>query len=522
MKYRVTVETVTPLHIGTGTELLKDFDYVSKPGERQTYVLDQDAVYAAELEAQGAAARLDTPAGRLLSSENWREDSPFVRYSLQGSTTIERVHEQIKDVHGRCYLPGSSLKGALRTAVMAYAIASKSVVPDLGKLANSKEWAARAWEQAAFGNEPNSDVLKALHVSDSKALPLKPSALELLTAQVFTGGEPGSPIVVEAVRAHTAFETEVVIDELALKYSRDPSLNWESRELWLATLVEIMQGTARARIEAEWAAVQDKGFSDTATFYKQLAALAEGAKGSNMALLQLGWGTGWTGLTIGPWLDEEAQHAIRERYDLGRPPTARGDWQPNLSQAFPKSRRLRAVPSSVGDARPGRPLGWVAATFEPSGTPSSEWEALRQRALAALQPIAHKAARAKATVKPSQPQPPASVEPVTPTAVEPETQAPMAPRPAEAHRRPLTEQFSALPKAGDRFRATVIDSEPGGKLYAEIPGLSAEEVAMAVVEASDNPERKKYPEGTTISCEVIEVAPDPQQPGFWLVKCRRE
>ena len=522
MKYRVTVETITPLHIGTGTELLKDFDYVSKPVERQTFVLDQDAVYAAELEAQGAAARLDTPAGRLLSSENWREASPFVRYSLQGSTTIERVHEQIKDVHGRCYLPGSSLKGALRTAVMAYAIASKSVVPDLAKLDKSEKLAARAWEQATFGNEPNSDVLKALHVSDSLALPAKPSALELLTAQVFTGGEPGSPIVVEAVRAKIAFQTEVVIDELALQYSRDPSLNWESRELWLASLVEIMQSTSRARIEAEWVAVQDKGFADTAAFYKQLAALAESAKGSNMALLQLGWGTGWTGLTVGPWLDEAAQHAIRERYSLGRPPTAGRDWQPNLSHAFPKSRRLRAVPSSVGDVRPGRPLGWVAATFEPSGAPSPEWEDLRKRALAALQPISHKPS-ARPQAKPGQAQPPANVEPMPPMTVEQETpEAPTAPRPAEAPRRPLTEQFSAVPQVGDRFKAHVIDSEPGGRLYAEVPGLSADELAMAVVAAEDNPERRKYPAGAMITCVVIEVAADPQQPGFWLVKCRRE
>ncbi len=516
MKYRVTVETITPLHIGTGTELIKDFDYVSKPDERQTYVLDQDAVYAAELEAKGAAARLDKPAGQLLSSENWREESPFVRYSLQGSTTIERVHEQIKDVHGRCYLPGSSLKGALRTAIMAYAIGAKSVVPDLNKLGRSEKQAAQAWEQAAFGNDPNSDVLRALHVSDSQPLPPKPSALELLTAQVFTGGEPGSPIVVEAVRAHTAFKTEVAIDELALKYSSDLRLNWESRELWLASLVEILHSVSRGRIEAEWAAVQDKGFADTAVFYKQLADLAEKTKASNTALLQLGWGTGWTGLTVGPWLDEAAQHAIRERYSLGRPPTARRDWQPNLSHAFPKSRRLRALPSSVGEARPGRPLGWVAATFEPSSAPSPEWEALRKRALAALKPIARVPGSAKSPAKSDQLGPAAPNEPMTPPAAAP------TPRPVETTRRPLTEQFSALPQAGDRFKGRLIDAEPSGKLYAEIPGLSADELAMAVVAPEDNPERHKYPEGAVITCEVIEVTADPPQPGFWLVKCRRE
>jgi hypothetical protein len=242
-----------------------------------------------------------------------------------------------------------------------------------------------------------------------------------------------------------------------------------------------------------------------------------------MALLQLGWGTGWTGLTVGPWLDEAAQHAIRERYGLGRPPTAGRDWQPNLSQAFPKSRRLRAVPSSVGDARPGRPMGWVAATFEPSGAPSPEWEALRQRALAALQPIARKPGGAKLPAKPGQAQPPANVEPMPPIPVEQETpEVPIAPRPAEAPRRPLTEQFSALPAAGDRFKGVMIDSEAGGTLYVEIPGLSADDLAIAVVAPENNPERRKFKEGAIVTCEVLVVAPDPAAPNHWLVKCRRQ
>ncbi len=123
MKYQVTIQTLTPLHISSGVELLADFDYL--PGRSQTFILNQDAIYAQELETNGANARFNQPAG-IIGKEHWRgdvppKDSEFVRYVLEGATpkNVERLQEQIKDAYGHCYLPGSSLKGAIRRALMA-------------------------------------------------------------------------------------------------------------------------------------------------------------------------------------------------------------------------------------------------------------------------------------------------------------------------------------------------------------------------------------------------------------------
>ncbi len=519
MKYKVTVETLTPLHIGTGTILLKDFDYVSKAGERRTYVLDQEAVYAAELEANGAAAQLNKPAGKLLSSEHWRPGSPFVRYTLRGSTAIEQVHEQIKDVQGRCYLPGSSLKGALRTALMSYAIRSGQYQPQVDDLERSAEWAARTWEKDVFGREPNYDLLRALQVTDSIGLEVEPSPLELCSARVFThsDGEPGSPVVVEAIHKSVVFESEVTIDELALAFA--PELGWNESQLWLVSLIEIIRQISRQRIEDELTIVSAKGLTDTESFYKQLLGVSDQTRGRAAAVLQMGWGTGWNGMTVGRALSKDAQDRVRQKYKLGRPPTAPYTWEPDLAKPFPKSRRLRSTPSQVGDDRPGTPFGWVVLVFTSVGQPSEEWQKLTRLAKEKFKPLA------PAMVKPPTLTPARiEVEPETPPVDSaPHTLTRSDPPPEKRERKaipaakPLTATFTEAPKVGDRFRGEVFDAQ-GRTLYLTIPGLD-DTIAYAVIAAEDNEGSKKYRAGDTVICEVSALTQEASK--AWRVNCLR-
>lgn len=517
MKYKVTLEILSPLHIGTGTELLKDFDYVST--KEMTYVINQDAVYSAEFDSRGGEARLNVPPGRLVSEDQWRENSPLVRYTLQGSTSIERVHEQIKDIHGCCYLPGSSLKGALRTSLLAYAMLNETLSQARINYRQTnrgfvKEAAAQNFEQAFFRpaqDDANHDFLRALHVFDSLPLPILPSRLVLCPARVFTGGLPGSPIVVEAVQKGAIFETEILIDELELQYA--DKLGWEDRRLWLVNLLPILQAVSRRRIQQENQNAGEKGFITTEKFYQQLNHLAGKLAGTNSAVVQMGWGTGWSGMTIGPWLQKPVQDEARQKFQLGRPPGQRGGWEPDLSKPFPKSRRLRAANES-----PGEPLGWIAVTFEPLGQPSELWQTLAKESR--IKPISPPTS---APTKSSAAAPPAA----TPSSTKPEVQAPPAsevpskpptpPPPAES-KRPLTASFSGLPKAGDRFRGNVWFTDDNGSIYIEIPGLSADDLAAALI-ARTALGSKKYKDGDTVICEVLAAEKDPNQKGHWLVRC---
>jgi CRISPR-associated protein Csm5 len=356
MNYQVEVTVLSPLHVGSGDVLLKGYDFV--PAGKRTWVLNQEAILAAEYDAQAGQVdwrRLGRPPGELVDPGELYEGSPLVRYSLGGMTTIEQVRAQIKDVFGHCYLPGSTLKGALRSALMSHAVRSGAFRPDLSSLGERREWAGQNWERQVFGRDPNYDLLRALIVADSEPLPTAPSPLILLNAQVFAAGPPGAPIVVEAIRPDTVFETTLRLDEYLFSRAAD-KLGFGQRQEWLERLPQIVAEYSQARLQTErqFTASQSR-LESTARFYADLASLK---LLSNTFLLQIAWGAGWTGKSVGLWLDKRDRDAIRRRYNLGRPPRASRDWRPNLSKPFPKSRRLRAR-RVHGETVGGVPLGWV-------------------------------------------------------------------------------------------------------------------------------------------------------------------
>ena len=500
MKYKLTLETLSPLHIGTGTILLKDFDYVST--REMTYVINQDVIYSAEFDSRGGEARLNVPPGRLVSADQWSEDSPTVRYTLRGGTTIEQIHEQIKDIHGQCYLPGSSLKGALRTALLAYASLNgtldQAYVNYRQNVRGSfvKEAAAQNFETTFFRplvDDANHDILRALQVFDSNPLPVSPSQLLLCSARVFTGGEPGLPVVVEALQKDATLEMEVTIDELALKYA--DRLGWEDRRLWLAHLVPILQSVSRRRIQDELQTARAKGFTAAEKFYQQLDQLAAMLDGTNSAVMQLGWGTGWNGMTIAPMLPKLMRDEARTKFELGRPPTQHGKWVPDLSKPYPKSRRLSAV-----NEIPGVPFGWVAITFEPVGQPTPFWETLVKQAGSIAKPVVRE------TLK----QPP-----VSDTSSNISTQKP-APDVQKPPQRLLILSFTATPKIGDCFEAEVFDDN-SGEILLLIPGVEDVD-AYAVLRPGNYPAMMKS--FKVIKCVVIGLEADKTQKNCVRVLCR--
>lgn len=489
MKFRVTIRTLTPLHIGCGRELLKTYDYVVNPAERKIYVLDQDAIYMEEFEGKGAEARLMLPAGQLKTLDQFKPGSRYVFYDLDGTTHLEQIRAVTKNHRMEPYIPGSSLKGAIRTALMARAIEQRRFTPQMETLDRSKERAAAEWERAVFGENPNLSWMRAMQVTDTQPLPLTDRPLECLGVSVYTGSQAEAPIAVEAIRRGSKLECEVSIDELSLRY-RD-ELDWEGKDILLADFIDAIRAFSDRRIQVELAAAQKNRWTKRGEFFQSLQKVAEDIRERNGAVLQLGWGSGWTGTTIGLLLGKNLSDQVRTRYQLGRPQKASRDWRPDLSKAFPASRRL-----SVDNERP---LGWVALFFQPCGQASELWNELTAQAVASRPARAAVVENIQSSVTPEQ-SVPASVADSPP-----------------AEKLFLT--FTDLPKPGDRFIATVIEVRKNGLAYLEIPGLDGNDV-MGVVHPEDQASAKALKVDTKVNCQVIALGPDSADKNMTLVRCR--
>jgi CRISPR-associated protein Csm5 len=362
--WAVEVETLSPLHIGTGAELLLGYDLV--PYRDHTYRVDEDALLEQALvqaESAGDAAvnRLlaGRPAAELLTETDFRPGSSLFRYVMPGTpftkTAGAKVQEQIKDVHDRLYLPGSSLKGALRTMLAWASYTRQRRRPDLSRLRRSRSWASQDLERDIFGRDPNHDWLRALHVGDSQSVDPK-GHLSLRTVQVYptqTTDSPGLKVDVEAVEAGTVFQTAVVVDEYGFRDDAARQLGWRGKRAWLGQLTTLGKEYARERLLKEIAFFKEHGGPQEALgFYASLVKeVLEGQLADDEFLLQVGWGTGWESKTLGSGLlrqDDVAFERLLDQYRMTR------ERRREPGDPFPKSRTL-----ALRGGEPAFPLGWV-------------------------------------------------------------------------------------------------------------------------------------------------------------------
>ena len=353
----LTVSVLTPLHIGTGRELLHEYDYSIHGG--RTWRLNESALLDAQDVADPALVErlAQTPPARLLRSQDYRPASGLFRYVLRGTPRSQAVgaqlREQIKDVFDRPYLPGSSLKGALRTALAWNIWQKQNMLPATNKT-------SRDYERTIFGPDPNHDFLRALHVSDSA--PVDAEHLQIQNARVMDrGGDLAAPISMEAIAKDTEFCLRLKIDEVllsgwavrnGLRSTEDGRLRNMSRDLQ-------NHSVALVRQEIEWfRGVRGAEAEELVKSYQLLNQLSTHLRGRRGFLIRLGWGTGWDSKTFGSHLqaDDDLMDSIARRFPLSRKTHRKGD-------LFPKSRRV-----AVGrQGTPGSnvmPWGWCLVAMK--------------------------------------------------------------------------------------------------------------------------------------------------------------
>lgn len=386
--FHVTVTTLSPLHIGSGVRLREGFDFIEHKGA--LWVPNQGALMGAILDEAGRGRDLAEAASQItgktlyeLRDRGWLREEHFdpvhrlFHYRLPGRTSTTNkqgeLHEQVKDLQRRPYLPGSTLKGSLRTLIAMEATRSRKIAVTVNRLDYRPKFATLPVEREIFGRNPNFDLLRALQVGDSG--PVSAETLGLATARLFPpeADRDKLGIDVEALSPGTHFTLDMAVDEYLLSDSRAARLRFGDQRSLLLDLAKIGKRQARRRVLDEVnyfkALPQPGGKTPQALqFYARLVKmLVEEELAADEFLLQLGWGAGWDSKTLdGELRKDPAEFAkIVNQFQLAEGPrrgSKRGDGPGFKSgDTFPATRKL-ATMSQLRLA--DQPLGWVKLKIE--------------------------------------------------------------------------------------------------------------------------------------------------------------
>ena len=198
MKQKYELQILTPVHIGSG-EALNQIDGCYLNG--RWYHIDLDKVLAhpsTDLNALTSDMADRNFRWQRHLQQHTTDLSELSAYSLvcpQSPEAVE-IREAIKSVGYRPYIPGSTLKGAIRTALLGEILNAdddiyykslnqlETVIQSGARGNPRREQPARQIESLAFGKDPNRDLLRALQVSDTE--PLNSDTLEIGMAWTVT------------------------------------------------------------------------------------------------------------------------------------------------------------------------------------------------------------------------------------------------------------------------------------------------------------------------------------------------
>ena len=384
MKQNYQLEVVTPVHIGSG-ETLSHLDGYYANGQWHRIDLDRVLVHpSADLNAlTNEMGRRNFRWERHLRQQNM-EPTELSAYSLPCPQSPEEVEirEAIKGIHDQPFIPGSTLKGAIRTALLEEILnVSDDIYKKSGEHLNKliekgsrenprREQPARRIETLAFGGDPNRDLFRALQVSDTVLL--KSDALEIGMAWTMTLNQNNELVqkvdrgreyknFVQQIRANQHLTFTLKIDDLLFRDREKQQLDFNAlQQETLQDIAEVCRSTTDQLTRSERDFFSYYNLPEIANIYDKLTSLND-ALPEGAFLLQIGWGTGYNANTVASLFTDDAEAPVnwmdlRERFQLGGSRSRRGAYD---EREFPKTRRIL-----YRGQNPIAPFGWVKISPE--------------------------------------------------------------------------------------------------------------------------------------------------------------
>lgn len=356
---KCTAETITPVHIGNDKEYGPSEYYKSKSSKGNQILVKTDInkVYSSLTEDQKDEflQHLTDPTFKLedyLNNVLGKKPPAIKQYIvLLMAKNPQTIREHIKTVE-KPYIPGSSIKGAIKTAIL-HNIITKG---DLNKIKDmlyykNGSYSINFWKSQNFSNEffsnprykdPKYSVMKFLQITDTQTTAF-PTVYPIVTLKVGHAKNEwykrnGKTVITyaETIGVKKKLDFEISSSHNP-KVHRDLNVDDKAEYIEIGRIKEFMYNFSRDYIDNEISFAQKYRLDFLENFYLDLEQKNE----LNSPLMRIGHGSGFLGITMGLRLKEEAP----ETYEI-----VRKTFRRSYPFEFPKTRRLTVQK---------RPLGWV-------------------------------------------------------------------------------------------------------------------------------------------------------------------
>ncbi|GAB4017535.1 type III-A CRISPR-associated RAMP protein Csm5 [Spirosoma koreense] len=390
----VLIETLTPLHIGSGRFLQGNTEYLYFPEANVVAVVDErkilDVIGEENLEQwvqiidneqdlfdyvrkrKPTLAPADV-AQRMMTTIGKRKPG---KWSINGKNKFPTIREQLFSGNGQPILPGSSLKGAIRTAFFNALIqenpAAAQRISDFKRFDDRKQrnsYNGQRLESKYFtnvsqpGEVPNHDVFRFLRVGDAhfdKTVCLLSETLNEKGGHTFEMKDDVKQLIecipdgAEALcRVQIPAELISLLNERRYRETAD-KIPHRDRISWTRLLLDINANTKRL-IQKEIYQYQSQQLPDGASDYlDSLKGMMTGLK-ENQCVIRVGFGTGYLNMT-GGWAEEQWKVSLpKDKFAVE---------MDDLAEAVRRNARYNqfALPKSRKMALEGIPLGFLKLT----------------------------------------------------------------------------------------------------------------------------------------------------------------
>lgn len=374
--YKINIETLSPVHIGDGEFLKYGSDFVharsSYDEGSSLYVIDPkkiwDVVGQNRLDKWMAAIDRGEDALQFVQGMDKRKQAKDIalreipNYASKVVKT-DTLKSCIHDGSGRPYIPGSSLKGAIRTAVLA------SLAPGVKNIdkvvADRGGYSARQVEKELFGNDPKNNLFRFLQVGDAyfeagSEISFRMVNLNIRDSKIGLLDE-SKPQLIEAIGCEDNAVFSINIPDELLNHFRNMPENSGGNYSFLSIseLFKIINAHILKLLDKEinfWKNIEDNEGKDGADGYldglQARKSDTKNCKEGRECVLRVGHGSGWRFIT-GAWAEKLSNFNNKDGHSMVDKIRRKNHLYQNYD--FPKSRRIEQEESEV--------LGFVKLSY---------------------------------------------------------------------------------------------------------------------------------------------------------------